>query len=738
MKKRNKTPATRDPHHQALKASPALNSNDILRENHCPPDSKFRVPTHYIVLFVCCFLLFAVELVFGQTVKYNFINFDDDNYIFNNPQVKHGLTVKGIAWAFTTSHVSNWHPLTWLSHMLDCQFYGLYAGGHHLTNVLLHAAVSILLFLVLWRMTGNLGPSAFAATVFAIHPLRVESVAWVSERKDILSGLFFLLTIGAYVGYVRRPFSPLRYLAVIVLFALGLMCKPMIVTLPFVLLLLDYWPLGRIMPLAAENADVQTTFQLGRISVFTRLIIEKIPLLLLSSVSCVITFLVQSKAFAPLVILPLPSRIANALVSYVAYLGQFFYPVGLAILYPHPADVLPADGLQIWKVTVAILVLAGISMGALVCWQRNPSLLVGWLWYLGMLVPVIGLVQVGVQSMADRYTYLPEIGLCIALAWGTMYVTRLWPYRRWVCGVASVLVVAALMGCAWRQTTFWNDSETLWNHTLACTSRNYVAHNNLAGELLENDQTEEAMDHFELALAIKPDYIEALYNMGNALNLMGRQQEAIEHFQHVLRLKPKSPHVYIKLGDISSDKGQVREAIDYFKKALALDPNLPEVYNNLGNLLLDQGQTQEAVESYKQALQLNPDYINAYYNLGNAFKATGQYQQAIEPYKQALQLKPDYIEARNNLGMTLLQTGQPREAIDQFKQVLQIQPDNLSACNNLASAYASNRQSSEAVATAQKALELAKSQGKTAQAKQIEDWLNSYRANLPDHPISSP
>ena len=432
---------------------------------------------------VCGLLLLMVAIVFARTVQCDFVNFDDNAYVYNNPQVAHGLTGESIAWSFTAFHSCNWHPLTWLSHALDCQLYGTqHPGLHHLTNVLLHAAVAILLFLVLWRMTGSLWPSAFVAAVFAVHPLRVESVAWVSERKDMLSGLFFMLTLGAYLHYVRHPFSWARYLLVIVMFALGLLAKPMLVTLPFVLLLLDYWPLGRITSrgwggscTATPGATVQLSPQLkrGRQECLPHLIAEKLPLLLLAGAECMATSAAQQKALVPVDIVPISSRIANAVVSYVAYLGQFFYPVGLSAFYPHPQDSLP-----MWKIAVAATVLIGISLAVVLAWRRIPCLFVGWFWYVGMLVPVIGVVQVGSQAMADRYTYLPQIGLCIAVTWSAAAVGQIFlsakknaGYRRWAGGVASALVLAALMACASQQTTFWQNSETLWTRAVACAPK---------------------------------------------------------------------------------------------------------------------------------------------------------------------------------------------------------------------------------------------------------------------------
>jgi protein O-mannosyl-transferase len=772
------------------------------REGFGPSDPQFRGPTQYTAVVVCGFLLLAVAIVFGQTVHHAFIKFDDPQYVYENPHVISGLTAEGIAWAFTTSHASNWHPLTWLSHMLDCQIYGLAPGGHHLTNALLHAATTILLFLVLRRITGEFWPSAFVAAVFAIHPLRVESVAWVSERKDILSGLFFMLTLWAYVNYVRHSFSITRYLAVIVLFALGLMAKPMLVTLPFVLLLLDYWPLGRMMSSTAENRPYSGSWQSERFSIFMRLVMEKVPLLVLAGVSCSITLWAQSKAIAAAnEHVSLSLRIGNAAVSYVAYLGQFFYPVGLAVLYPHPGL-----GLPMWKVAAAILVLMALSGGVIALRRQCPYLLVGWLWYLGMLVPVIGLIQVGLQAMADRYTYLPQIGLSIALTWGVMYIVRSWPYRRWACGIASVLVVTALLGCAWRQTTFWYDGGTLWAHALACTSQNYVAENNLGVILLDSGQVQKAMacierslqinpnnaetennmgsvlvesgrlkeaiEHYQQALRLKPeypdghynlgialvkagslkeaikqfqealrlnpDYYEALYNIGFTMEKLGQPNEAIKYYQQALRLNPNYPDAQKNLGISLLNAGRLQEAIEYYQQVLRIKSDFTEVRNNLGLALADAGRLQEAIEQFQLAIRLKPDYINSYNNLGNTLAKANKPQEAIEQFQQAIRLKPDYINSYNNLGNTLAKINKPQEAIEQFQQALRLKPDFTEAYFNLALAYATMHQSSEAITSAKKALELARSQGQTSQAKQIEDWLNSYRASPPEPSVTPP
>ncbi len=423
---------------------------------------------------VCIFLAAVIWVVFGQTLYHDFVNYDDDDYVCENPEVVRGLTLKGMIWAFTRVHSGNWHPLTWISHMLDCQFYGLNPGGHHLTNVLLHMATAILLFLVLRRMTGFLWRSAFVAAVFAIHPLRVESVAWVSERKDVLSGLFFMLTLGAYVRYVQRQsrvegrglsaqavpaLDCFDYCLVLLFFALGLMCKPMLVTLPFVLLLLDYWPLNRVVPVT----DCRNHFQIPR-----RLVLEKLPLFALAAAACATTLFAQKNALWSFEQISFPLRVSNALLSYATYLGQMFWPSGLAVYYPFPTR-----GGGVAGVVLSLVVLAGISAVVFVL-RRRSYLLTGWLWYLIMLVPVIGIVQVAAQTRADRYTYLPQIGLYLLLTWAVADFCTGWRYRRVALGGGSTVILLALIFCARAQTSYWRNSESLWTHTLACTSDNFL------------------------------------------------------------------------------------------------------------------------------------------------------------------------------------------------------------------------------------------------------------------------
>ena len=629
---------------------------------------------------VCLVLAAITFAVFGQTLTHGFIDFDDNNYVYDNPVVARGLTLQGIVWAFTRFHASNWHPLTWLSHMLDCQLYGLNPAGHHLTNVLLHTATVIVLFLVLRRMTGALWRSAFVAAVFAIHPLRVESVAWVAERKDVLSGLFFMLTIGAYVRYVRRPWSLARYGLVALLFALGLMCKPMLVTLPVVLLLLDYWPLQRVEPRK-----------------LSQLVLEKLPLLALSTAGCVVALLAQAEVIQSTGSFSLPMRIANALVACMDYLGQMVFPAGLAVLYPYPDNGLPP-----WKVALAGALLAGLSAVAL--WQRRkrPWLLIGWIWYLVMLLPVLGIIQVGEQAHADRYTYLPQIGIYVAVTW----VAAEWRVSRVAYGGLMAGVLAALMVCAWKQTAYWRDSETLWTRALACTTDNSVAHVNLGIALLQKGRVDDAITQYQEALQINPNDAEAHVNFGQALVRKGKADDAISHYQKALQIKPGIAETHFNLGNAFLQKGSVAEAIAQYQQALQINPNYAQARNNLGNALQQEGRMDEAISQYQGALQINPDYAEAHRNLGLALARKGRLDEAIPQFQQALKIRPDYVDARVNLGNVLLQKGRLDEAISQYQEALQIDPDNGDAQNNIGNVLLQMGKADEAIAHFRKALQL--------------------------------
>ncbi|MGD0746000.1 MAG: tetratricopeptide repeat protein, partial [Verrucomicrobiota bacterium] len=600
----------------------------------CPPEPEGHRagwPERWAIAGVCLLLAAITFAVFGQTVYHEFVNFDDNLYVYENAQVARGLTLKGIAQAFTHSGDDYWNPLTTTSHMLDCQLYGLNPGGHHLTNVLFDTAAVILLFLALRRMTGSLWRSAFVAAVFAIHPLRVESVAWVSERKDVLSGVFFMLTIGAYVRYARRPWSPARYGLVLLLFALGLMSKPMLVTLPLVLLLLDYWPLKRLS-------------QPGGRFVPWRLIVEKVPLLALSGAAGVATLSAQTTSLQSFEPISLPLRIGNALISYVTYLGQMFWPSDLAAFYP-----LMAGGVGVLKVVLSLAVLAGISTSVFVLRRHRPYLLTGWLWYLIMLVPVIGNVQMGGQARADHHTYLPQIGLYLMLTWAAAELCAGWRHRRMVLGGCATIILMALVFCGRAQTAYWRNSESLWTHALACTSDNSLAHNNLGLALFQKGAVHEAIAHFQKALEIAPNYALAHNNLGIALVQMGSMDEAITHYLKALQIDPDSASAHNNLGTALVQKGSVDEAIAHFQKVLQITPDFAEAHINLGSALLQKGEVDEAIVQYQEAVQIKPDSSLAHHNLGNALLQKGAVDEAIVQYQEALEIKPDSVETHYNL-----------------------------------------------------------------------------------------
>jgi tetratricopeptide (TPR) repeat protein len=645
------------------------------------PVGAGRWDQHWRVAAVCLALAAITFAVFGQTAGFGFVNYDDNIFVYENNQVKGGLSLEGIAWVFTHADCGLYHPLTMLSLMADYQLHGLHAGGYHLTNVLLHAASAILLFRVLLQMTGALWRCAFVAAVFAIHPLRVESVAWVAERKDVLGAFFFMLTLGAYVRYVGNPKSPARYWMVAVAFAMALLSKPTVVTLPFVLLLLDYWPLNRFEPPRKLSG----------------LILEKIPLLALAAGACAMTVLVAGKWITPAAHVSMPARLGNALVYYGVYLRQMVWPDGLAVAYPSPQHGLPP-----WEIALAGALLAGVSA---VAWRERrtrPWLLMGWLWYLGMLTPMIGIVQVGVFPQADRYTYLPQIGICVAITWlvAECRVSRV-AFAGLMIGVVGVLMV-----CAWKQTAYWKDGETLWNHTLGCTTGNYVARLNLGTALLQKGRMDEAITQFQQALQIKPDYADACNNLGNVLMEKGRVDEAIAHYQKALQISPDLAVLHVNLGNALMQKGRVDEAITQFQQGLQFQSDNADAHNNLGNILLQSGRVDEAITQFQQALEIKPDNADAHYNLAIALWQEGRVDEAIAHYQNALQISPDLAAAHINLGNALMQKGKVDEAIAHYQKALQISPDLAATRINLGNALMQKGRVDEAIAHYQKALEI--------------------------------
>ena len=630
-----------------------------------PPAGPSSPPRHTI--WISVFLFLATFAVYAQVRHFDFVNFDDPEYVTANPHVRSGFTPANVAWAFTSGEAANWFPLTRLSHMLDYQMFGLRSGWHHLTNVLLHALAVLLLFAFLNRSTGSRWRSAWVALVFALHPLHVESVAWVAERKDSLSAFFGLLALWSYVRYVERP-APRRYLLVVLAFGLGLMAKPMLVTLPLLMLLIDVWPLGRV--------NGRSWFRIAP------LLREKIPLFALAAAAAGATYLVQqaSGAVRSSEAFPLALRVENALVSYIIYIAKMFWPVRLAVFYPYPSEV-PA-----WQAAAAALAIAAISILVLRPVRKRPYLAVGWLWYLGTLVPVIGLIQVGAQARADRYTYLPMVGLSIMLVWGLPEVLK--------SKVAISGAIVACLACAVlseAQIQYWRNSETLFRHALDVTSSNYLAHHNLGVAFADEGRFPEAIKQYQAALQIEPNAANVQTDYGNGLAKSGRIPEAIEHYEAALRVLPDSPITHNDLANaLAATPGSVPEAIAEYQTALRLKPdyeearkNLAQVQSNAAEMQYSMGvelaksrQPEAAIPHFEEALRLKPDYVDAHNNLGVVLAGAGRVQEAISHFEAALRIDPNSADAHVNLGIALSGIpGRMPEATRHFEAALRIKPD---------------------------------------------------------------
>jgi tetratricopeptide (TPR) repeat protein len=591
-------------------------------------------------LVVCLVFVILVLAVFWPLSRYDFINYDDDLYVTENRNVTSGLTVKGTLWSFRTTYFCSWHPLTWLSHMVDVELYGLDAGGHHLTNVLFHIANTLLLFILLTRMTAAFWCSAFVAALFALHPLHVESVAWISERKDVLSTFLGIMTLISYAKYTQQRSRSWYFLALL-FFILGLMAKPMLVTLPFVLLLLDYWPLGRI------ELDGRFRMQppVGVSSVYS-LFLEKLPFFALMTASCVVTYYAQQSggALIPFELHPFGIRVANAVVAYARYIGKMLWPVNLAIFYPL------TDSLTFWQVAGAAAILLGVSFAVLVQIRRRPYLAVGWFWYLGTLVPVIGLVQVGGQAMADRYTYIPLIGLFIMIAWGTADSLRRWRYKSIFLSSSAAIWLIILMILTHTQVRQWANSITLFEHAVKATGGSWVAHNNLANAFNDAGKVDAAIEHYHLALQKDPLEPEGIYNnIGLVLGTVGRYREAIEYYSEALKINPNYVDAHINLGVVLARQGKTAGAYHHYSEALRVEPNSEKAHYNLGNVLMARGETDAAIRHYSKAVHINPSFAEAYNGLGLAFLQTGKLQEAILCFHKAVNHGPSFRDALRNL-----------------------------------------------------------------------------------------
>jgi tetratricopeptide (TPR) repeat protein len=698
------------------------------------PVARTTVSKTGVIFGICAVLAGVTWLVFGQTLGHQFVTYDDPQYVYENANVAAGLSVEGVSWAFTHKVGGNWHPLTTISHMFDCQLYGLKPNGHHFSNVLLHTIAVILLFLALRQMTGALWRSAFVAALFAIHPLHVESVAWISERKDVLSALFFILTLSAYIRYVRRP-SVTSYLLLLLVFAFGLMSKPMLVTVPFVLLLLDYWPLGRIRgPKSAKDPARRPATQ-SEWSVISGLITEKIPLFVLSALSSAVTLLAQLYSTTAIDQLPFAWRLKNAAVSYVAYIWQMFWPVRLAAFYPHPNDRLP-----LWQVLLAIAFLIAVSFLAIHWRKERPYIFTGWFWYAGMLVPVIGVVQAGEQARADRYTYLPQIGLYVLIAWAfadLMMTASRQPavqklqarglrafrepaqrtqgrdYKPLYFGIAAAIIIA-LSWRAFVQTSYWKDTETLWNHTLAVTTDNDVAHNNLGYLSLQRGELDNAISHFETALKIRSRNAAAHYNFGGAL---------IEN----------------SLANALARKGLLSEAVDHYENAVRLRPDYGDPYLNLGTVLFEQGRRDDAIAAWQKAVATQPTDAGFHTALANGFLKGGLQRDAIAEYEHAARIAPDDPVAGNNLAWLLATSFDAsirdgKRAMEFAKHAVQLsRGEDPNYLRTLAAAFAENGRFAEAKETARQALQTAERRSNSTLANALEDEIALYELGLPYH-----
>ncbi|MGO9022336.1 MAG: tetratricopeptide repeat protein [Syntrophobacteraceae bacterium] len=682
-----------------------------------------QIPLIYLLLAAAAFI------AFWQVNTCGFVDLDDPLYVAKNIHIRDGITTQAIRWAFTTGYASNWHPLTWMSHMLDVQLFGLKPQWHHLTNLLFHIANTLLLFFVFNRMTKAPWKSAFVAALFALHPLHVESVAWVSERKDVLSAFFWMLTMAAYIHYVERgtevgrqktedgkqkailfPSSVLRYLAVLISFVSGLMAKPMLVTLPFVLFLLDYWPLQRFEPkkparqtrpeankqgagsgkrelLAANKkkgkAGKMLTGQ-GMVkeekpadhkyewALIRPLLREKIPLFALAALSSIVTFIAQRKggavgsieAFSPGV------RIANAWVSYIIYIGKTFWPVNLAVYYPHPR-LLP-----LWQALGAVLLLITFTISVIRTAKRFPYLTVGWLWFTGTMAPVMGIVQVGTQAMADRYTYIPLIGLFIMAAWGTPELLKKWRYRTETLFASSALILTCLFIATWIQAGYWRNSIALFDHTLKVTSRSDLILRARGSVYDKLGNYTQAISDFDRAIEINPEYADAYNGRGAVYGKLGNRRQAIADYDRAIQINPEFALAYINRGAAYGGLGNQRQAISDYDRAIEIDPQNTDAYTNRGIAYGELGDLSQAIPDFDRAIEIDPQNVEAYTNRGVAHYKLGNHRQAISDYDRAIEINPKRAEVYYNRGVAHNELGDRRQAIEDMQKAARFDNEN--------------------------------------------------------------
>ena len=638
-------------------------------------------------ILIAVLLVISILSVYYQVKDFEFIYYDDPKYVRDNPMVGQGITIESIRWAFSSiGYASNWHPLTWISHMVDVELFGLNPGMHHLINVFFHIANTLLLFFVFFRITREMWRCAAVAALFALHPLHVESIAWIAERKDVLSTFFMMLTVWGYFWYVERRVMA-RYFLVMVLYALGLMAKPMLVTLPFVLLLLDLWPIKR-PELVRSDRDILSD---GRGTILTDidwkgfigLIWEKIPLFVFSGISIWITYLAQDRggAVSSLDILPLTSRMANAAIASITYLLKIFLPFDLAIFYPYPGTFNPL------MVAGSLFFLSSLTLIVLMISRQFPFLFVGWLWYLGTLSPVLGIVQVGFQSMADRYTYIPFIGIFIMLVWGVTSVIERWQTGKPVLISIFLLIIGGLMWTTWIQAGYWKDSKKVFSHALDVTQDNYLAHTNLAAALFEEGDIEGAIHHSAEALKIKPDYVPARCNLGLGLMRQDRYQDAIVHFRQALDIKPAYINAHYNLGASLYELGNVDGSIAEFHKVLQLEPQHAGAIKMIKLAGIKKQKIDRTISQIKEKLQIEPDNYIFHYNVSELYRINGETEKAIDHYERALLIKPDFVQALHNLAILYAANSEFEKALSSLQRIRSLHPNDPDVYYNIACIY---------------------------------------------------
>jgi Flp pilus assembly protein TadD len=669
---------------------------------------------------ICAGLALAVAAAYWPIWHCGFVEFDDNDYVFNNAAIRHGLNWRAIVWAFTTFHASNWHPLTWISHMVDVQLYGLSPAGHHASSQLLHIANSILLFLLLKRLTRAVWPAAVTAALFALHPMHVESVAWVSERKDVLSTFFWMLSVWSYVRFaeesrLQSPKSNGFYAGSLVFFALALMCKPMVVTLPFLLLLLDYWPLERLRGWPA------------------RVWMEKIPFLILAAAAAIVTVVAQreGKSMLSLTHLSMAMRVENLPIGYARYVGKLFWPRNLVILYPYPPEW-PA-----WEIAGTAIFLAAVTLWVCRRAHSQPFLLMGWLWFLIGLAPVNGLMQTGVQSIADRYTYVPSIGLFIMVVWSFRQFGRR----------AAVLAIAVLVTCfslTARQVGYWKDTKTLFAHATENTTGNYITSQALGQYLALHGERAKGIEYMEKAVTFAPWFAPAQNDLGRLLFDEGRMDEALPHLEQAVALKPSAPESHYNLGNALLAKGRVAEALDQFQRQVSLNPDDAVAERHFGTVLLDNNLINDAIPILEKAVLLNPSDAAAHFQLGNAYFRRGSAAGAVSQYEKALQIEPDNYMAGNNLAWILASSPAPGIRNGPLAVELASRADQLTGRANpviagtLAVAFAECGKFPDAITTAKRARQLAQAQKNLKLVQSTDEWLKLFRAGLPFRDVISP